>query len=234
MTTYELATMLEHLQLMFGDNLKTAASGSLAEAATAFRELPDQNLRALLTLVRRANAQQPIGQGGTQPVLAAVSGVIERIRAIRDGNAPAGELVNLSALKTNDQLKEVLRAFDQPLTGKKDDLISRLRPLCVRTESAANTHNVPFSVQGDVAAVEQGVLLYKRLEQDRQLSIPDVRAGFAPLREYPKPVLEEVSRLVGYTPAGSREDILDRLLKNLEGIKMNQHRYDRILTGTSG
>ena len=77
-------------------------------------------------------------------------------------------------------------------------------------------------------------MLFRSLLADRQLSLSDVRAGFAPIRDYPKPVVVEISRTLGYTPAGSREDILDRLLKNLEGIKMNQHRYDRILTGTSG
>jgi hypothetical protein len=233
MTTHELATTLERLKLLFGDNLKTPASNSLAEAATAFRELPDQNLRALLTLVRRAAAPQP-SEGAAQFVSAGGSGVVGRIRAIRDGTAPASEGIDLSGLKTNDQLKEVLRAFQQPTSGTKADLIGRIRHLCVRTGSVAPTPVSPPPSQPDATAIEQGVAHYKKLEQDRQLSITDVRAGFAPLREYPKPVLEEISRRIGYTPAGSREDILERLLKNLEGIKMSQHRADRILTGTSG
>lgn len=231
MTTHELATTLERLKLLFGDNLKTAASGSLAEAATAFRELPDQNLRTLLALVRRAVAPQPAS--GSQSVPEAVSGVVEQIRAVRTGTAPAGAVVDLSKLK-KEQLKDVLREFKQAVGGTIADLIPRVRQLCARTESAATTPHALPPVQPDAKAVEQGVLLYKRLEQDRQLSIADVQAGFAPLRDHPKPVLEEISHRVGYTPAGSREDILDRLLKNLEGIKMNQHRYDRILTGTSG
>jgi hypothetical protein len=231
-TTHELATVLEHLKLMFGDNLKTATSGSLAEAATAFRELPDQNLRAFLALVRRAAAPQPVETSGAQLVPAAVSGVTEQIRAIRAG-APVEEVVDLGAL-TNPQLKDVLRAFKQPVSGTKAELLARVRQLCVRTESLTPTPNTTALTQPDAASIEQGVGLYKGLEQDRNLSIADVRAGFEPLRAYPKSVLEEVSRRIGYTPAGSREDILERLLKNLEGIKMNQHRADRILTGTGG
>jgi hypothetical protein len=154
--------------------------------------------------------------------------VLARVRAIRDGSAPAGEVLDLSGLKTNDQLKDILRAFKQPITGTKSELIARVRRLCVRTESVAT------SAPAVAAGVDAGLALYKRLEQDRQLTVADVRAAFAPLRDLPKPVVEEVSRLLGYTPAGSREDILDRLLKNLEGIKMSQHHADRIFTGTGG
>lgn len=222
MTTHELATLLEHLQLAFGASLKTAASGSLTEAAAVFREQPDENLRAFLTAVRRANAPQPAAPGGA-------GAVIERIRAIRDGTAPVGEVIELNAL-TGDHLKGILRAFKQPVTGTKSVLLTRVRQLCVRCEEVAP---VPPTVP-DPQLIEAGVQLYQRLKDDRQLSILDVRAGFTPFRDYPKPVVEEISRRVGYTPAGSRENILDRLLRNLEGHKMDQHRADRILTGTSG
>jgi hypothetical protein len=230
MTTHELAATLEVLKALPGQKLDFSAS--LAEAATGFRELPDQNLRAFLALVRRAATPQPAVANGSQSTAAGASGVVTRIRAIRDGSAPANEVVDLNGLRTNDQLKEVLRAFNKPHSGTKAELISRIRQLCVRAESAAPVP--PPSAPPDSATVHQGVVLYKKLEQDRQLSLAEVQAGFTPLRELPKAVLEEISRQVGYTPAGSREEILERLLKNLEGIKMNQHRADRILTGTSG
>ena len=52
------------------------------------------------------------------------------------------------------------------------------------------------------------------------------------LRGYSKPVVEEISRRLNYTPHGSRTEILDRLLSNLEGIKVGQYKMDQILTGT--
>lgn len=227
MTTHELATLLEHLQLAFGASLKTAASGSLTEAAAAFREQPDENLRAFLTAVRRANAPQPAASAGT-------GALVERIRAIRNGTAPAGEVIDLSKLK-KDQLKEILKEFKQPVGGTNPELAARVRQLCVRTDETTTAPvAIPVQPPLDMNVVEAGVKLYKQLTDDRQLSILDVRAGFAPIREYPKPVVEEISRRAGYTPAGSREHILDKLLTNLEGIKMSQHRADRIMTGTSG
>lgn len=62
--------------------------------------------------------------------------------------------------------------------------------------------------------------------------IPAVRAGLESLRSHPKRVVEEPSRRLNHTPGGSRKEILDRLLSNLEAIKMSQDKVDQILTGS--
>ena len=80
--------------------------------------------------------------------------------------------------------------------------------------------------------VEEGVRIFTEMRDDKSLTIADVRAGFQRLRGYSLPVVEEISRRLKYTPYGSRTEILDRLLSNLEGIKMSQYRMDQILTGT--
>ena len=47
-----------------------------------------------------------------------------------------------------------------------------------------------------------------------------------------KPVVEELSRRLKYTPSGSKTEMLDRLLSNLESIKTGQSKMDDILTGS--
>ena len=229
MKTHELAATLERLRDLFGEGLNKPTRDSLTEAASAFRELPDQNLRALLTLVRRAAVPQPAA-GGATAAPGGVAEMIAKLQAIRTGEAPASELSDPNLLNKT-QLGEVLRAFGKPFSGNKPDLVTRVRLLCVRADSPAPTPN-PVPPAADSATVADAVRLYEGLLADRRLSISDVRAGFAPLRDCPKPAVEEISRKLGYTPAGSREEILDRLLNNLEGIKMSQHRADRIMTGT--
>jgi hypothetical protein len=236
MTTHQLATLLEHLQIGLGDGLKSATGTGFTEAASEFRSLPDQSLKELFKSLRKANTPQPgPGSGGNPP--AGVAGVIDRIRAVRDGTGPA-ESVELGGL-TIPQLKEILRTFKEPLSGNKGDLVQRVRQLCVPVGPAdASPHGAnggapepPPGEELDLAAVEEGVRIFTRLRDDRKLTITDVRAGFEPLRGYPKPVVEEITRRLKYTPDGSRAEILDRLLSNLEGIKMSQYRMDQILTG---
>lgn len=236
MTTYHLADLLDHLRQGFGDNLKAQTSTALQEAVAAFREFPDQTLKSLIAGARKANAPQPAVTGGRAPA-ASPAGVIERIQAIHAGSAPAGEAVNLKGL-TNPQLQEVLRAFKATSTGKKADLEAGIRKLCVQVEQPAGPPALPRVPNAgatealDLKAVEEGVRIYSALRDDRTRSLADVRAGFEPLRAYPKPVVEEISRCLKVTPFGSRTEVLDQLLANLLGLKMGQYRADQILTGT--
>lgn len=230
MTTHQLASLLEHLQLGFGDSLKTGTG--FAEAIAAIRELPDQSLKDLAKNLRKANAPQPAESRPSRPAPIDIPAVIERIRAIQNGNAQGLEGVELVCL-TNPQLKDILRAFQQPLGGAKDALLTRVRQLCVPADPTNGTSSptIPPS-ELDLAAVEEGVRLYTELRDNKNLTITDVRAGFERLRGYSKLVVEEICRQLKYTPHGSRTEMLDRLLSNLESIKMSQYKMNQILTGT--
>jgi hypothetical protein len=232
MTTHELAKLIDSLRLAFGDNLKKSTSDSMTEAAVAFRELPDQNLRAFLTSVRRAPDPQPATGRGGRAAAPATADLIEQIRAVRAGTAPAGTIVDLAPLK-KDALKEIAKAFGQPVSGTNPELVSRIRALCVRTDEP-NPVPEPQPPAFDQAAVDVALVLHKQISADRKLSLQEVRAQFEPFRHLPKPVVEEVCRQIGFSAIGSREDLLDRLLKGLENLKMNQHRADSIQYGTSG
>jgi len=242
MTTHQLATLIEHLRQGFGESLAIRAGNDLTEIVAVFRELPDQPLKDLAKSLRKANAPPPTPTGNASPSTGVSGpGAIERIRAIRNGTIPVTEGVDVGRL-TNPQLKDVLREFGQAVSGTKPELVARIRQLCVPTATPNNpAPTAPPAVpttepretgEFDPRAVEEGVRIYSELRDDRKLTIADVRAGFEKLRTYPKSVVEEISRRLKYTPFGSRTDILDRLLSNLEGIKMSQYKMDQILTGT--
>jgi hypothetical protein len=232
MTTHQLAGLLEHLQLGFGDNLKTATGMAFAEAVVAFREFPDQPLKEFVKSVRKANGPQPPVSRAARPAPVDVAAEIERIRSHRTGAAPGPAVVDPSRL-TAGQLKDILRAFQQPLTGTKAALAVRVQQLTAFNDQVNGTHP-PLTPpdQPDPFAVEEAVRIYSELRDSRSLTIADVRAGFERLRGYPKPVIEELARRLQFTPHGTRTEMLDRLLSNLEGIKMSQHKMDQILTGT--
>jgi hypothetical protein len=229
MTTHQLAAFLDRFAAGFGDYLKSGMGAEFAELTAAFRELPDQKLKDLVKNIRQLSA--PAG-GSKKSVAVDVPALIARIRASRE-SPEYSEVIDLDGMKlSNVQLKDILKSFgEKPTTtiaGNLTKVRALLRPNASNLEGAHSTAAPPL----DMDAVERGVKLYNALLADRKLSIPDVRAGFDPLRSLPKAVLEEISRRVGYTPVGSLSDILERLLTNLEGIKLSQHRADRILVGT--
>jgi hypothetical protein len=229
MTTHQLASLLEHLQLGFGDNLKSGTG--FAEAVVAIREMPDQPLKELAKNLRKPNAPSPAKRSNGSASVD-VPAMIERIRAVRTGASDGVETIDPSRW-TLPQLKDVLRAFEQPLNGTKATLITRVLQLCAHVDrNNGPSPAVEAGIELDGSAVEEGVRVYTALRDDRRLSISDVRAGFERLRCYSKPVIEEISRRLQYTPHGTRTEILDRLLANLEGIKVSQYKMDQILTGT--
>lgn len=229
MTTHQLADLLEHLKLGLGSAFKADSARAFEEAACAFRELPDQPLSKVVGQLRNLNAPQaaPKKKGGTDLPL-----LIEQIRSLRaDSTAPeASLLAQIDALK-NPELKAILEAFEKKGTTKVADNRTRVKQLLTGT-STNGTHSPPALARVyDPEIVEEGVRLYVRLRDTRGLTITEVRSSFEPLRANSKADLEEISRRVGYTPAGTREDILQRLLTNLEGIKVNQQLADRIIAG---
>ncbi len=235
MTTHQFATFLNKLCDAFGDTLKTPNKAEFAEIAAVFNEVVDLPLREFLRSVRAPVA--PVGKKAQAAV--DLPTLVAQIRAVRE--SPAGSEpphVELPADKLNNtHLREILKAFGEKATTGVADNLTKVRQLLrpgaahePRPEPATPGKTSPVVI--DPQAVETGVALYNALQADRKLSISDVRAGFEPIRAYSKPVIEEISRRIGLTPAGSQATILDRLLDVLESIKLDQHRADRILAPT--
>jgi hypothetical protein len=80
-----------------------------------------------------------------------------------------------------------------------------------------------------VELVEQGVRLFQELKATPDITITEVRARMATIRQYPKPIVEEISRRVGYTPDNTRKSTYERMLSNLEEIKLSQLRAKMII-----
>jgi hypothetical protein len=228
MTTRELADLLDQLKQGLGALLRSEAGKAFDEAAAAFRELPDQPLKKVGELLRKANdPAKPAAGKKAGKTTVDVPALIQRIRAARAGT-PTDGLPELDSL-TNAQLREVLAAFDQKSTTKVADNLTRVRKLLEPSGGANGTHQQPPA--SDAVLINEGVRLYAELRDTRGLSIEDVRTRFAPLREYPNGVLEAISLKVGYTPQGSRADVLARLQHNLEDIKMHQLRAGLVGSG---
>ena len=239
MTTHQLATLLEHLKLGFGDGMKSDTGKSFAEAITTFRELPDQPLKDVVKLLRKTNSPDAPVKSKTAKSPVDISAIIERIRLLKSGSENEETAIDLSNLN-NANLKEILKSFGQQPTTTIAGNTERVKQLYQSTtkNGASSAHNHATREEAeaphvfDPAEVEDGVRIYCELRDNRTLTIQDARTGFDRLRHYSKPVIEEISRRLKYTPSGSKTEILDRLLSNLEGLKMNQYRMDQILTGT--
>jgi hypothetical protein len=221
MTTHQLAHLLDHLLQGFGDSLKSGTG--FPEVIATFRELPDQPLKELVKNLRKATASPSSGAAGSGPAL------IEHIRAVHAGATDGPPPIDPNKL-TAPQLKDVLRAFQQPVSGTKAALVARVRQLMASPATSNDSPPPPVS-EFDPAAVEEGVRVYSELRDNPTLSLAEVRARFERLRNYPKPVVEEITRRLQYTPHGSRSEMLDRLLANLESLKMSQQRMQQILAG---
>jgi hypothetical protein len=86
----------------------------------------------------------------------------------------------------------------------------------------------PAKAAPDVAQV---VARMKAIDSNRKLTIPEVRAGMNELEKLPKEAVAEVAKALGFGAVSkfrSKEAMLDSLRKNLEGLKLSQHRADRI------
>jgi len=68
--------------------------------------------------------------------------------------------------------------------------------------------------------------VYERLEQDRTLSIVELRVHAQPFANCPLAELEEISRCLGYTPMGTKAQISQRLIANLESINAARSRQE--------
>ena len=225
MTTRELADLLEHLRQGLGSSLRSESVRAFEEAVEAFREIPELPLKKLAEQLRTTSPRPGGSEKGGKPTVN-VDALVERIRAVRAG--VRGDTLNELNGLNNSQLRAVLAAFGQPATTSTAGNLAKVRQLL---EAPSKDGALPIPSPVDPVLTEEGVKLYTRLRDTRELSILEVRLGFAPLREYPKPVLEEISRRVGYTPNGSRKDILDRLQTNLEDIKMHQLRSGLVGSG---
>ncbi|MBX9625601.1 MAG: hypothetical protein K2X82_17475 [Gemmataceae bacterium] len=220
MTAHELAALLDSLRAGLADWFGADTRKKFVAAAEGLRELPDEGLKKIAERVRKGGAGD--GVGGRAP------GLVESIRAAQAGEPPPEAARSAVEKLTVKELDEVLKAFGQSASGKKPEKLARA--LALFTTGAGGPPSPPPAF--DPAVVEEGVRIFTRLRDDRTLSINQVQAGFAPLRAYPRAVIEEISRRLEYTPNGSGKDIAERLWRNLEGIKASQYRSEMILTGT--
>jgi hypothetical protein len=218
-TTHELAGLLEHLRDGLGAALQKRTGEEFAEAAEAFRALPDKSLKEFAKDVQKAAAA---AGGGSERL-------VERIRACRTGGGEAVDLVmkDVNKLKQAD-LQALLRALGQN-PGKNK--VTENRALVQRLLQTPADGEPATAAPPDGAAERQVEDGYRRMQELRDapaLSIEDLRARFAPVRQYPKPILDGIARRLGYSLSGSRDEVAEQLLQTLERMRISQMRGDVI------
>lgn len=223
MTTHELAAMLDHLRTAFAFGLSKAAAGDIEVVAASFREGPDQKTTEFLKAIRaaRAPATATAHKGGTPDTAA----LIDRFRAFRAGSVEDESLAGEVGELTADALKTILRAFGGKVSGSKNDLQLRARQLLTAT---AEPPPAPKPLI-DPLKVTESVETLTRLRDSKDATVAELRSVFEPIRDLPKPAVEEIAKQMGYTLSGTKEEVLRRLLSNLEGIKASQYRAEEIL-----
>lgn len=236
MTTYQLADFFGHLRDLLGDGLKADAKSALTDVAISFKDRPDQSIKDLIAQLAPPKAP------GTKKSAAKKSAVdvpalINRIKAVQAGAEAADQVITTVETLKGPQLELVLKAFDQKSPKLVADRLKLAKclvapsaaPDATAQRSPAENGTPTEAHEPDAELVQTGVELYRRLWATTDISIYDVRTQFEPVLNYPKSVLEEITRQLRFTPDGSREDIGNRLLTNLERQKASQRDGELIL-----
>lgn len=219
MTTHELAGLLEHLRDGLGAALQKRTSDEFAEAAGAFRALPDKSLKEFAKDVQRSAAAA--GGGPEQ--------LVERIRACRSGGGEPVDRVmkDVAKLKQAD-LQALIRALGQN-PGKNKVTENKALVQRLLQSPAAGEPAPPDWAEGATGGqIEDGYRHMQELRDAKGLSIEELRARFAPVRQYPKAVLDGIAGKLGYSFPGGRDDVAEQLLQTLERMQISQMRGDVI------
>jgi hypothetical protein len=222
-TTHGLAGLLEHLREGLGAALKDAAARELTEAAAAFRELPDQSLKGLVKALQKLAA--PADGAGSERLA-------ERISACRAGRGESVDQVmkDISKLR-QPALQALLRKLGQnPGKNKVAENKSLVRRLLETPADASQPP--PAADEATARQVDAGYRLIQELRDAPTLSIEDLRARFAVVRQYPKVVLDEIARKLGYDFPGGKDEVANQLLLTLERMRISQMRGE-VIRGSS-
>ena len=218
MTTHELAELLDHLRIGLGAAMQKRTGDEFAEAAEAFRALPEKALKELAKDLQTIAA--PAGGGPGQERL------LERIRLCGAGNGEPLEQVmkDVSKLK-QPELQALIRALGQnPGKNKVPENKAWVRRFL---ETPSDGRDPIPSIQTGGAPerqIEDGCRRMRELQDAPALSIEDLRARFAAIRQYPKAILDGIARKLGYAFSGGRDEIADQLLQTLERMRISQLR----------
>jgi len=226
--THELADFLDHLRAGLDAGLTAPTKVAFQEAASAFREIPNQTLKAFVKQIQDRPSTNGSGSGRAAAV--DVGKLIERINRVRAGQESAeAAMEEVKKLKAAG-LEEILVNFAQPKAGTIPIKVEKIRKLLIPQAPTSNGH-AKHNTADDDALIEQGLQLYRRLRDSNDLSIEDIRSQFRPVFQYPKSVVEEILRRLDLTPDGTREAMANHLLSILEGLKMSRLKSEWILSG---
>jgi hypothetical protein len=222
MTTHELAGLLEHLRDGLGPAMKDGAGREFADVAGTFREMLDKPLREFVKDLQKLSASV----GGS----VGLDRLVERIRASRTGSGESADHVmkEVNRLK-QAELQALIRALGnnpgKNRVAENRAVVRKLLEANMGTPEESAGTNVAGSVDGQVA---YGLRVFRELRDAPSLSIEDLRARFAPLRQSPRAVLHGIAHELGYDFPGGKDDIAEHLLQMLERMRISQLRGDVI------
>jgi hypothetical protein len=219
MTTHEFARWVDGLRDWLGDGLNKTLAKSLSDFSEAFRDLPDKSLKDLVKDLK-----------ALQSAACAVGPLIADMKALHNGEAASADktLARIDKMKL-PELKEICKAL--ALTPKRT--ISENKALLRSFVEGAHVAKAPANGPPMIAAgsdeIEEGYQEYSGLKNSlASVTIPELRARFDSFRRFSKAALEGIARRLGYHFTGSKEELFNRLLQTLEGMKISQVRGEII------
>src|SRR5258708_191990 len=108
------------------------------------------------------------------------------------------------------------------LMGHLRDRLGSGPPAAVSKGFAPSADAVHSTQMGNSEAAHAAFQLYCDLRDDPRVTVADLRGRFEPMRQFSKPVLQELGRELGYHYEGTKDEIVDRLRQTLEGFLMNR------------
>jgi hypothetical protein len=221
MNIEELAQVFDGLLKGLAAGLKEKEKKELAALAGMFRRFPNQGIGDFVRFVEGTFAKER----NSVPVL------VERIKAFKQGTGePLQELqASLTDLGATER-KKLVTSLGMRAGRTKDDNLKLLQSFL----TGHQTETLPPSVPATdlTAEIDRAYAQYEAIKADlAAITVEEMRARFAALSTFSKPVLAGVLSRLGYPAGGSKEAIEAQLLDNLTSIKISLDQTKRIGMG---
>ncbi|MCS6898130.1 MAG: hypothetical protein NZM29_09170 [Nitrospira sp.] len=218
MNIEQLAYVFEGLAQGLASGLKEKEKAELTALVAMFRRFPNQSINDFIKFVDGAFAKERNS----------IPALVERINLFkqRRGETRQDLEASLTSVGAAD-LKKLVSALGMKPCAKKDDNLRLLLNLLGQTVHGPSDAIV---TQKELSAeIDRAFAIYESIKADlRSLSIEEMKARFADLSVFPRPILAGVLSKLGYPADGSKEEMELKLLDNLTSIKISQDQTRQI------
>lgn len=216
MTTDEIAQLFDGIIAGLGDGLKEPAKKGMGTLVGLLRRFPKQGIGEFVKLVEGALSKDK----NSLPAIA------ERVRSYQAGGGePRQELLTSAKTLGAPELKKLLASLGIKPANKKDDNLKLFESHLAGGQSPT-TSPTEINLSHDI---DRAAAAYDAIKAAlRDLSIADIRAKFAAVSAFPRPVLAGLLERLGYPADGRKDELEAKLLDNLTSLKISQDQTRQI------